>query len=80
LQAILAVPTESIGRSIAAPGLRGRDLRLNRGSRDGICTAVAASDRAVAILNGEIPAVFINGVGKANPSAEEVLAEFERTR
>jgi len=50
------------------------------GSRDGICTAVAASDRAVAILNGEIPAVFINGVGKANPSAEEVLAEFERTR
>ncbi len=40
----------------------------------------AAVDRAVAVLNGEIPAVFVNGMGKANPSADEVLAEYQRTR
>ncbi|TAK76624.1 MAG: hypothetical protein EPO12_16235 [Aquabacterium sp.] len=40
----------------------------------------AAADRAVAVLNGTIPAVFINGMGKANPSADEVAAEFTRTR
>jgi len=40
----------------------------------------AALDRAVNVLNGEIPAVFINGMGKANPTTEEVAAEYERTR
>lgn len=40
----------------------------------------AAIDRAVAVLNGEIPAVFINGMGKSNPSADDVAAEFQRTR
>lgn len=40
----------------------------------------AAVDRAVVVLNGEIPAVFINGMGKSNPSADEVLAEYRRTR
>lgn len=40
----------------------------------------AAGERAVAVLRGEIPAVFLNGMGKANPSADEVAAEFHRTR
>jgi hypothetical protein len=34
--------------------------------------------RAGEILQGEIPAVFINGMGKANPSAEEVAAIFHK--
>lgn len=34
---------------------------------------------AAAIMEGEIPAVLINGMGKANPTAEEVAAEYERT-
>ena len=37
-------------------------------------------ERAVSVINGEIPAVFINGVAKANPTVDEVVSEFERTR
>jgi hypothetical protein len=33
---------------------------------------------AAAIMNGEIPAVMINGKGKANPTAEEVATEYRR--
>jgi hypothetical protein len=40
----------------------------------------AGVDRAVAILNAGAPAVFINGMGKSNPSAEEVVSEYDRTR
>jgi hypothetical protein len=36
--------------------------------------------RAVAVINGEIPAVFINGMAKANPTVEDVVAEFKRTQ
>ena len=39
----------------------------------------AAMQRAGSVLGGEIPAVFINGMGKSNPSAEEAAAEYERT-
>jgi hypothetical protein len=37
-------------------------------------------ERAVTVLKGEIPAVFVNGMASANPSFDEVLAEYERTR
>jgi hypothetical protein len=40
----------------------------------------ARLDRALTVLNGEIPAVFINGMGKANPSAEDVAAVLGRAR
>lgn len=36
----------------------------------------ARMERTMRVLNGEIPAVFVNGMGKANPSYEEVLAEL----
>jgi hypothetical protein len=36
--------------------------------------------RAVSVLEGEIPAVFLNGMGKSNPTIDEVTAEYERTR
>ena len=39
----------------------------------------ARIQRTAAIMEGEIPAVLINGMGKANPTAEEVAAEYERT-
>ena len=38
-----------------------------------------ALKRATDVLNGGIPAVFINGMGKANPTAEEVAGEYKRT-
>lgn len=40
----------------------------------------AAMQRSVAVLNGEIPAVFVHGMGKANPTAEEVIAEYKRKK
>lgn len=32
-----------------------------------------------AVLRGEIPAVFVSGMGKANPGIDEVIAEYRRT-
>lgn len=37
-------------------------------------------DRAVVVMNSDIPAVFINGMAKSNPTAEEVAEEYARTR
>lgn len=33
----------------------------------------------VEILNGTIPAVFVNGMAKTNPDIEEIIAEYRRT-
>lgn len=41
---------------------------------------IAAAQRATAVIRGQIPAVFVNGMGKANPAADEVIAEYRRTR
>jgi hypothetical protein len=32
--------------------------------------------RLNSVMNGELPIVFVNGRGKANPTLEEVIAEF----
>jgi hypothetical protein len=39
-----------------------------------------AIDRAVAVFNQGAPAVFINGMAKSNPTADEVAKEYARTR
>lgn len=41
---------------------------------------VSAVERAKEIMRSEAPAVFINGMAKANPSVDEVVAEYERTK
>jgi len=40
----------------------------------------AAVERAVNVMNGEVPAVFVNGMASANPTFDEVLSEYRRTR
>jgi len=40
----------------------------------------AAMKRSIAVLNGEIPAVFLHGMGKANPTAQEVVDEYWETK
>lgn len=40
----------------------------------------AAAQRAVTVINGEVPTVFMNGMAKANPSFDEVVSEYRRTR
>lgn len=36
--------------------------------------------RTNAVLSGEIPIVIINGMAKANPSVDEVVAEYRRNK
>ena len=36
--------------------------------------------RTKAVLEGTIPAVFVNGMARANPDFQQVAAEYERTR
>ena len=38
---------------------------------------IASVQRTEKILKGKIPAVFFAGLGKSNPSAEEVVREFQ---
>ncbi len=40
-------------------------------------TVVAQVQR---VMGGELPVVFINGTGKANPSLDDVLAQYQATR
>lgn len=40
----------------------------------------AAVQRAVNVINGEVPAVFVNGMAKANPTFDDVVSEYQRTR
>lgn len=40
----------------------------------------AAFKRLNTVMTGELPIVLINGMGKANPSIEEVSSEFRRTQ
>jgi hypothetical protein len=35
------------------------------------------AQRVSAVMNGELPIVFVNGRAKANPSIEDVIAEFK---
>jgi hypothetical protein len=37
-------------------------------------------ERAVVVMNGAIPAVFVNGMARANPTADQVAAEYQRTK
>ncbi len=40
----------------------------------------AGFKRLNTVMTGELPIVLINGMGKANPSIEEVVSEFRRTQ
>ena len=40
----------------------------------------AAYKRLNAVMSGEIPIVLVNGVGKANPTVDEVVSEVRRTK
>jgi hypothetical protein len=40
----------------------------------------AEVNQVTAVMNGKIPIVYVNGKAKANPTPEEVVAEFNQTR
>lgn len=41
--------------------------------------AKASFERLNVVMTGDLPIVLVNGMGKANPTLEEVLSEFSRT-
>jgi len=59
------------------PNKRGNSFSLH--VQNPTAEQFSAMTRTETVLAGEIPAVFINGMGKSNPTADEVAAEYERT-
>jgi hypothetical protein len=61
-------------RELGIPNIRSSQYSvstLTQGNREGV-------KRAFAVMNGQIPAVMLNGRGKANPTANEVATEYRR--
>ena len=42
-------------------------------------TSKEEAERVMAVMNGDIPIVYVNGRAKANPTPEEVEAEYRRS-
>ena len=58
-------------KSSGVPVRRTNDIGFTMTSPD-----PGAVQRMHAVMNGQLPIVFVNGRGKANPSLNEVLAEY----
>lgn len=53
------------------PTLRSHDVSFSSSDPD-----PAIGIRLNSVMNGELPIVFVNGRGKANPTLEEVISEY----
>lgn len=67
-----AMARDLITRSI--PSVRSHDVTFTSDNPE-----PGVQNRLNAVMNGELPIVFVNGKGKANPTLEEVVAEYEAT-
>jgi len=69
---------DDMARQLAArniPAVRSHDVSFTSTDPD---PAVGA--RLNTVMNGELPIVFVKGRGKANPTIEEILAEYRGGR
>lgn len=80
-------PSEAARRADAlAAALSRQGIPTVRSSRyevdlvDPTPAQIAAVQQAATVMRGEIPAVFLDGAGAANPTLAEVVAEYRRTR
>lgn len=60
--------------ALGIPNVRTNQYAISSPTRD----MQSGIKHAAAIINGEIPAVMINGWGKANPTPEDVASEYRR--
>lgn len=60
--------------TLGIPNVRMNQYEISAPTRD----MQSGIKHAFAILNGDIPAVMINGRGKSNPTADEVATEYRR--
>lgn len=58
--------------ALGIPNMRSNQYAISAPTRD----MQSGVQHAAVVMNGEIPAVMINGRGKANPTADEVATEF----
>lgn len=74
-------PSDAAQRAYAmASELGGKGVpvvRASAASFDNLPDA-ATAERVRAVMGGQIPVVFVNGKAKANPSVQDVLAEYRR--
>lgn len=68
---------DSLARELASrniPSRRSHDVSFTANDPD-----PAIGQRLNAVMSGQLPIVFVNGRGRANPTLEQVLAEFSAT-
>ncbi len=73
-----AQQADELARQLASrniPSVRSHDVSFSSSDPD-----PAIGSRLNAVMNGELPIVFVNGKGKANPTLEEVIAEYGGAR
>jgi hypothetical protein len=67
-----AMARDLMNRSI--PSLRSHDISFTSSDPD-----PAIQNRLNTVMNGELPIVIVNGKGKANPTLDQVVAEYMAT-
>jgi hypothetical protein len=73
-----AQQADDLARQLASrniPALRSHDVSFSSSDPD-----PAIGIRLNSVMNGELPIVFVNGRGKANPTLDEVVAEYGAAR
>lgn len=74
-------PSAAAQRAEALVGaLSARGIRVQRASTAEYSQLDSreAAEHVMAVMNGPIPIVYVNGRAKANPTLDEVLAEYHR--
>jgi len=69
---------DELARQLASrniPSLRSHDVSFSSTDPD-----PSIGERLNSVMNGELPIVFVNGKGKANPTLDEVIAEYGAVR
>ena len=69
-----AQQADDFARQLASrniPSVRTHDVSFSSSDPD-----PAIGIRLNSVMNGELPIVFVNGKGKANPTLQEVIAEY----
>jgi hypothetical protein len=73
-----AQQADELARQLASrniPALRSHDVSFTSSDPD-----PAIGIRLDSVMKGELPIVFVNGKGKANPTLEQVIAEYGAAR
>jgi hypothetical protein len=68
---------DELARQLASrniPSVRSHDVSFSSSDPD-----PSIGERLNLVMNGELPIVFVNGKGKANPTLDEVIAEYGST-